>query len=245
MASAVSFGGSQPAAGAISDGLDRTRSSSTSAFSSEQARYRRSMRLRRRTNLRSATRRPPHARSAKKQPSASQSAGYPLRDMAATPAPSAANTPANTKAGVGSASTSDALVATSGALASKSNPVVRGRGPPPDAWLRNVATALPTLTPAQRSQRSSALRRLRDPSRVAKDLPGDDLARYPVVAIGIASSGCVGTIALQECDRRADGVVRRYCAAEFGRFRKSGGDADDLRPTAAFSAGACNRTDDS
>ena len=32
-------------------------------------------------------------------------------------------------------------------------------------------------------------------------------------------------------------------ALGFGRFRKSEGHADDPRPTAAFSAGACNRTD--
>jgi acyl-CoA dehydrogenase len=40
---------------------------------------------------------------------------------------------------------------------------------------------------------------------------------HPFVAIGIASSGRVGTIALQECDRHAAGAVWRSRTAEFGR----------------------------
>jgi hypothetical protein len=40
------------------------------------------------------------------------------------------------------------------------------------------------------------------------------------VAIGIVSSGHVGTIALRECDRRAAGAVRRSRTAEFGRMHK-------------------------
>jgi hypothetical protein len=39
------------------------------------------------------------------------------------------------------------------------------------------------------------------------------------VAIGIAGSGRVGTIALQECDRRPAGAVQRSRTAEFGRKR--------------------------
>jgi hypothetical protein len=39
------------------------------------------------------------------------------------------------------------------------------------------------------------------------------------VAIGIAGSGRVGTIALHECDRRAGGAVRRSRTAELGRLR--------------------------
>ena len=37
------------------------------------------------------------------------------------------------------------------------------------------------------------------------------------VAIGIASSRRAGTIALQECDRRAAGAIQRSRTAEFGR----------------------------
>jgi hypothetical protein len=62
------------------------------------------------------------------------------------------------------------------------------------------------------------------------------------VAIGIAGSGRVGTIALQECDRRPAGAVGRSRTAEFGRIRKSGGDTRKLRLTAAFSFDACSRT---
>jgi hypothetical protein len=39
-----------------------------------------------------------------------------------------------------------------------------------------------------------------------------------IVAIGIADSGPIGTIALEECDR-ATGAIRRSCTAEFGRMR--------------------------
>ena len=42
------------------------------------------------------------------------------------------------------------------------------------------------------------------------------------VAIGIASSRPVGTIALEECDRRVAGAVQRSRTAEFGRIRASG-----------------------
>jgi hypothetical protein len=39
----------------------------------------------------------------------------------------------------------------------------------------------------------------------------------PATAIGIVGSERVGTIGLQECDRRAASAVRRSRAAEFGR----------------------------
>lgn len=42
------------------------------------------------------------------------------------------------------------------------------------------------------------------------------------VAIGIAGSGRLGTIALQECDGRAAGAIRRSRTAEFERFQKPG-----------------------
>jgi len=46
--------------------------------------------------------------------------------------------------------------------------------------------------------------------------------RFPFVAIGIAGSRPVGTIAPRECDRRAGDAVRRSRTAEFGRLHSSG-----------------------
>ena len=57
-------------------------------------------------------------------------------------------------------------------------------------------------------------------------------------ALGIVGSPRVETIALQECDRRAAGAVGRNGPGEFGRSPESEGDADELRRTAGFSAGA-------
>ena len=62
--------------------------------------------------------------------------------------------------------------------------------------------------------------------------PAENLVRGPrvviapirddrVVAIGMARSGRHWTIALQECDRRAAGAVRRSRTAEFGRLHNS------------------------
>src|SRR5205823_13859073 len=61
-----------------------------------------------------------------------------------------------------------------------------------------------TATIASMADRSSAGRRVDD----------------SLVAEAIAGSGRVGTIALQECDRRAAGALRRSRTAEFGRMRR-------------------------
>jgi hypothetical protein len=70
---------------------------------------------------------------------------------------------------------------------------------------------------------------------VAKHSHAPAEANASSVAIGIAGSRPVGTIALRECDRRAGGAVRRSRTGEFGRLRKSEADADERRPTAASS----------
>ena len=53
-----------------------------------------------------------------------------------------------------------------------------------------------------------------------RDRPLPARRRDHSVAIGIASSGRAGTIALQECDRRAAGAIQRSRTAEFGRLRQ-------------------------
>jgi hypothetical protein len=68
------------------------------------------------------------------------------------------------------------------------------------------------------------------------DVDGGELATLDLdersVAIGIAGSGRVGTIALRECDRRAAGAVRRNRAAEFRKCTsgKTGVDARSAPP---------------
>ena len=62
------------------------------------------------------------------------------------------------------------------------------------------------------------------------------------VAVALVRSGIVGTIALEECARRAASAVPQNRAAEFGRLRKSERGHGELQPAIAFSAGACNRT---
>ena len=63
------------------------------------------------------------------------------------------------------------------------------------------------------------------PAIVAKHSPVDANPRHRLVAIGIAGSGRLGTIALQVCDRGAAGAVRSRRNAEVGRQRKQGRDA--------------------
>jgi hypothetical protein len=67
--------------------------------------------------------------------------------------------------------------------------------------------------------------------------PAPTLPDAWIVAIGIASSGRVGTIALRECDRRAAGVVRRDCAAAFGRSSPT----SPTRTSLSWSAGTAQR----
>jgi hypothetical protein len=47
-----------------------------------------------------------------------------------------------------------------------------------------------------------------------------DRSGHLIVAMGIVASGHAGTIALEECDRRASRAPSRNRAAEFGRRRK-------------------------
>ena len=73
---------------------------------------------------------------------------------------------------------------------------------------------------------------------VAKRSPGTGDWHDRGVSIGIASSGRAGTIALQECDRRAAGAIRRSRTAEFGRLQKSRSSACKS-PTLATCVGRC------
>jgi len=78
---------------------------------------------------------------------------------------------------------------------------------------RSVAEAITGLEPASRSKRSSATSHRRDPSR----------------GKGVAGSWPVVTIALQDCDRRGDGVATCNGAAGFGRTQQTGAAVDDCR----------------
>jgi hypothetical protein len=60
---------------------------------------------------------------------------------------------------------------------------------------------------------------------------------YPVAAIGIAGSGRVGTIALEECDRRAC-AIRPSRTAAFKRLYSSGTRVVEPDPDASFVAEA-------
>jgi hypothetical protein len=68
--------------------------------------------------------------------------------------PWAINARAGTKAGLATRDPRDPVFARSGALRVESNTVVAGHGPPPDAWVRNVAEDVAQERQAQRRKRS-------------------------------------------------------------------------------------------
>jgi hypothetical protein len=92
---------------------------------------------------------------------------------------------------------------------------------------RDVAAPKSWLTSGQVRRRSPMPYRRQKP--LTSPLRGEAQVVAPAikmnerfVAIGIAGSGRVGTIALQECDRGPAGAVRRSRTAEFGRQQQRG-----------------------
>ncbi len=131
--------------------------------------------------------------------------------------------------------------------ASPGEATVRDRDPPTVARPSRLRTVLSVLTRnrpsskpsgavaiAQLQARPAQARSRTTPRRLGLDggarswakaqatcLPTVVDADVRSVAVGIAGAGPVGTIALEECDRRAAGAVPRDRAAEFGRMRSS------------------------